>query len=79
MNQNFQQKTDHDNVNVNLMGGNVIQIKSGITINLDVSVQNFICVKKNIFSIFGIHLKLYNPATCSCKHEKNQQILFMIW
>ena len=79
MNQNFQQKTDHDNVNVNLMEGNVIQIKSGITINLDVSVQNFICEKKNIFSIFGIHLKLYNPATCSCKHEKNQQILFMIW
>ena len=33
------------------MEGNVIQIKSGIAINVDVSVENIIYVKKNIFGI----------------------------
>ena len=42
------------NINVNLMLENVIQIKSGITINVDVSKKsskNFISVKKIIFRI----------------------------
>ena len=34
------------NVNVNLMEGNVIQINSGITINVDVSVKNVMYVKR---------------------------------
>ena len=38
----------HANVNVNLMDENVIQIKSGITINVDSSVKNIIYMKKII-------------------------------
>ena len=41
----------HANVNVNLMVENVIQIKSGITINFDVSVKNTTDVKKIILGI----------------------------
>ena len=44
----------HANVNVNLMVENVIQIKSGTTVNVDVAVKilkNIICVKKIIFTI----------------------------
>ena len=36
-------------------------IKSGITINVDVSVQNIIYAKKNY---------VWNPTTCSCKNSK---------
>ena len=39
MNQKFKQKIYHENVNVNLMEENVIYIKSGIAINLNVSVK----------------------------------------
>ena len=39
------------NVNVNLMIESVIQIKSGIMINVDVSVKNIIYVKKSTFGI----------------------------
>ena len=41
---------------------NVIQIKSGIAINIDVSVKiwkNITCAKKDY---------IRNPATCSCKN-----------
>ena len=41
----------HANVNVNLMKGNVIQIHSGIIINVDVSVKSIIFVKKIIYWI----------------------------
>ena len=40
----------HSNINVNLMEQNVIQIKCGIMINVDVSAKN-ISVKKFIFGI----------------------------
>ena len=40
----------HENVNVNLMVESVIQIKSGITINVDANAKN-IYVKKIIFGI----------------------------
>ena len=46
----------HGNVNINLKAENVIQIKSGTTINVDVSAkiqENIICAKK---IIFGIHV-----------------------
>ena len=39
----------HTNVNVNLMVENIIRIKSGIKINVDVSAKNIIYVKKIIF------------------------------
>ena len=39
------------NVNLNLMLENVIQFKSGITINVNVSVKNILYVKKIIFGI----------------------------
>ena len=39
------------NVNVNVIEENVIQIKSGIMINVDASAKNIIYVKKNIFGI----------------------------
>ena len=38
-------------LNENLMKKNVIQIKSGIKINVDASVENVIYVKKNVFGI----------------------------
>ena len=46
----------HGNVNINQKAENVIQIKSGTTINVDVSAkiqENIICAKK---IIFGIHV-----------------------
>ena len=52
MNQKYEQNIYHANVNVNLMGKkNVIQIKSGIMINADVSAKNIIYVKKIISEI----------------------------
>ena len=42
MNQKYLQNIYHANVNVNLMVENLIQIKSGITINVNVSVKNII-------------------------------------
>ena len=50
-NQKFSQEIYHANVNVNLMEENVIQIKSRITINVDVRVKNIIYVRKIIFGI----------------------------
>ena len=41
----------HANVNVRFMVENVIQIKSGITINLDTSVKNIGYVKRILFRI----------------------------
>ena len=41
-------------ININLMVESVIQIKSGITINVSANVKiqkNFVCVKKIIFRI----------------------------
>ena len=40
----------HVNVNVNLILENIIQIKSGIVINVDASAKNIKCLK-NIFGI----------------------------
>ena len=52
---------NHVNANVNLMEENVIHIKSGIMINLDVSVKNIIYVKKVIFGILlHIVVKMVN-------------------
>ena len=39
------------NVNLNLMGKNVIQINGGIAINVDVNVKNIIYVKIIMFGI----------------------------
>ena len=47
-------KVYHANVNVNLMQENVTQIKSGITINVDVSAkirENIICAKNFLMRI----------------------------
>ena len=51
MNKESWQSIYHANVNVNLVGENVIQIKSGISINVDTSVKNIIYVKRIIFAI----------------------------
>ena len=40
---------------------NVIQIKSGIMINVDASAKSIIYVKKDY---------IWNPATCSCENGK---------
>ena len=40
---------------------NVLQISGKITINVDISVKNIICVKEIIFATL---------ATCSCKNGK---------
>ena len=53
----------HANVNVNLMEENVIQIKSGITMNVNMSVKN-IYVRNIIFGIL-LHVikKMENLAS----------------
>ena len=47
----------HANENVNLMKENVIQIKSGIMINVDVSEKNIIYVTKITFGIL-LHIQV---------------------
>ena len=42
MSKKYQQSINHANVNVDLMVENVIQIKSGIMINTDVSLKNIL-------------------------------------
>ena len=59
MNQKHKQNIYYVNVNVNLMEESVIQIKSGIKINVDASVKNT-CKKHYI----------WNPATCCYKNSK---------
>ena len=49
MNQKHKKNICHANVNVNLMVENVIQIKSGLMRNVDVSVKNILYVKNIIF------------------------------
>ena len=51
MNRKHQQSINHANVKINLMVKNIIQIKSEIIINLDVSLKNIIYVKKIILGI----------------------------
>ena len=51
MHQKCWQKTDHLNVNVNLMEENVIQINGRIVIKVNATVENIIHVKKSIFGI----------------------------
>ena len=46
------------NINVDLMEENMIQINGEITININVSVKNFMYVKKIV----------WNPATCNCEN-----------
>ena len=69
MNQKYEQSIYHANVNVNLMEGNLIQVSSGITINVDMSVKNIIHVKKIIFGIL-VHVFV--------KMENIWQVLWMI-
>ena len=49
MNQQHKKNIYHANVNVNLMAENVIQIKSGLMRNVDVSVKIILYVKNIIF------------------------------
>ena len=51
MNRKHWQGIHHPNVNVDLMGKNVIQINGGIMINVGVSVKIFLYVKKIMFRI----------------------------
>ena len=51
MNWKHYQSIYHVNVHVNLMEENVIQINNGVTINVDVSVENVTYVEKIIFGI----------------------------
>ena len=46
---------------MNFMVKSIIQIESGITINVDASVKNIISVKKYY---------VWNPATSSCENGK---------
>ena len=55
INQKFQQKIYYKNVNVNLMKENGIQIKSGIMINVNVSVKN-IYVKRLYLECWCMYL-----------------------
>ena len=51
MNQKYEQNMHHANVNVDLMEEKIIQIKIGITINVNASVRSIIFVKNIIFGI----------------------------
>ena len=51
LNRKHEQRIYHANINVNLTEENVMKIKSGILINVDVSVKNITYVKKIIFRI----------------------------
>ena len=51
MNLKHEQNMYHANANVNVMVGNVIQVKSGIMINVGASAKNIIYVKNVIFGI----------------------------
>ena len=42
MNRNYQQSINHANVNLDLMVENVMQIKTGIKINIDVSLKSIL-------------------------------------
>ena len=42
MNRKYQQSINHANVNLDLMVGNVMQIKTGIKINIDVSLKSIL-------------------------------------
>ena len=42
MNRKYQQSINHANVNLDLMVENVIQIKTGIMINIDVSLKSIL-------------------------------------
>ena len=57
---------DYAIINVKLMVENVIQIKSRITINVDVSVK-ISYMKKDY---------IWNPATCSCANDKYLASIF---
>ena len=62
MSQKYLQITYHANLNVNLTVKNLIQIKSGITINVDASVKikkNIVFAKKTIFSILLLRCENY--------------------
>ena len=48
------------NVNADLMKQNVIQINDGITINVDVNVKNVMYVKKTMFEILHVIMKMVN-------------------
>ena len=58
------------NANLNLMEENVIQINGGTTINVHVSVQNFMYVKKIVFGIL-VHVvgKIENINLASIKDD----------
>ena len=51
VNNKFYQEIYNANVNINLMEENVIQIKSGITINVELNVKSHIYEKKIMFGI----------------------------
>ena len=61
MNRKHKQAIYQLNVNVNLMGKNAVQIKGGITVNVDLSVQDKMYEKKNY---------AWNHATCNCQNGK---------
>ena len=61
MNQKHIFRIFHTNVSVNLMPQNVIQINGGITINIDVSVKQFMHVNMIIFRILlHVFVKMEN-------------------
>ena len=51
MNRKHEQTIYQLNVNVNLMGKNAVQIKGGITVNVDLSVEDKMYEKKIMFGI----------------------------
>ena len=56
-----EKKIYHANVNVNFLEENIIQIKSRITINVDVGGKEHHVQGKDY---------IWNPARCSCKNGK---------
>ena len=70
---NISGKTCYIYTNVKMVVKKVIQTKSGITVNVDVSVK----ILKNV--ICAIKYYLWNPTTCNCENDQYAASIYHVW
>ena len=70
---NISEKTCYIHTNVKMVVKKVIQTKSGITVNVDVSVK----ILKNV--ICAIKYYLWNPTTCNCENGQYAASIYHVW
>ena len=77
INQKYLNKIYFANVNINLMEENIIQIKRGITINVNESVKTIIYVRKIIFRILlHVVVKMVNISQALLTRNKSSSNKF---